>query len=79
VLVGAKDGVAAKTKDKPTQFWNLDRSGGYTATIEGLRSLLYTNYYFQPSTAGEIYVSTDFTKDSGVGAGTYTIYCYDLS
>ncbi|USG64826.1 hypothetical protein NDK47_22295 [Brevibacillus ruminantium] len=72
------DSIQPFSKDVPTEFWNIDRKGTYTANIYNLRSLLYTNYYFQPSPKGELYVETDINEDYGKSA-TYTIHCYDLS
>lgn len=59
---------------RPTDIWNWS-DGTYYGTVAQLGGV-YTNYCFQPSSIGKLWINTDFESDTAIGY-SFQITCYD--
>lgn len=70
----AAKGTQLRGHGWPTNIWNW-ASGPYYGSVSMLGDL-YTNYCFQPSGIGKLWINIDFQSDTAIGY-SYEITCYD--
>lgn len=63
-----------KGSNWPTNIWNWS-SGTYYGSVSHI-GYVYTNYCYQPSTYGKLWIDTDFQSDTSIGY-SFQITCYD--